>query len=200
MKKIFFFLTLILTFTFPASFDCKKATTEVEKLICSNEELSQLDEELNKAYKELLSKVNKDDKKKIIQEQREWIKERNNALGILDILYRDQNNNIKSYLRVLKERESAILDNAILQKIKHYPTYAEVLEDKNISFPKSTKDIYSKVRPANNFELIGGTKNPICKETISLFNEEGKYKIDTNWDRENRPAPKPEEKDSFFGI
>jgi uncharacterized protein len=54
MKKIFFFLTLILTFTFPASFDCSKATTDVEKLICSNEELSRLDDELSLLYKQAL--------------------------------------------------------------------------------------------------------------------------------------------------
>ncbi|MDR0666943.1 MAG: lysozyme inhibitor LprI family protein [Campylobacteraceae bacterium] len=70
-------LLLLSASLFSASFDCKKATTDVEKLICSNEELSQLDDELNKSYKELLSKVNENDKKTITQEQREWIKKRN---------------------------------------------------------------------------------------------------------------------------
>jgi uncharacterized protein len=53
MKKIFLLLTLTSTLLFPASFDCKKAKTDVEKLICSDKELSQLDEELNEAYKAL---------------------------------------------------------------------------------------------------------------------------------------------------
>ncbi|MDR1007337.1 MAG: hypothetical protein LBL65_02075 [Campylobacteraceae bacterium] len=52
MKKILLLLTISLTFLFPASFDCKKAKTDVEKLICSNEELSQLDEELNLLYEQ----------------------------------------------------------------------------------------------------------------------------------------------------
>ena len=33
------------------SFDCAKATTEVEKLICSDDELAKLDVEMNKWYK-----------------------------------------------------------------------------------------------------------------------------------------------------
>ena len=75
MKKI---LTLILLFTlslFGASFDCTKAKTNVEKMICADPELSALDEKLNQVYKEALTKSN--NKNKLIQEQREWIKERN---------------------------------------------------------------------------------------------------------------------------
>jgi uncharacterized protein len=52
MKKTLLLLTLTLTFLFPASFDCRKAKTDVEKLICSNEELSKLDEELNPLYEQ----------------------------------------------------------------------------------------------------------------------------------------------------
>ena len=33
-----------------ASFDCNKATTQIETAICTNTELSKLDEELGKAY------------------------------------------------------------------------------------------------------------------------------------------------------
>lgn len=57
------------------SFDCTKAATKVEKLICGDEELSKLDEELNAAYKTALhdgKQVNS-----IKQAQKQWIKERN---------------------------------------------------------------------------------------------------------------------------
>jgi uncharacterized protein len=79
MKKLLLLLTLTTTLLFSASFDCKKAKTDIEKLICSDKELSKLDDELNKAYKELLNKTNENDKKMIIQEQRDWIKERDNC-------------------------------------------------------------------------------------------------------------------------
>ena len=43
--------------TMAASFDCAKAVTNIEKMICSDAELSKLDEELSKAYSEVLKKV-----------------------------------------------------------------------------------------------------------------------------------------------
>jgi len=58
-----------------ASFDCSKATSEVEKLICGNDELSKLDESLNKAYLQALEW--KDIKNRIIKDQRQWLKVRN---------------------------------------------------------------------------------------------------------------------------
>lgn len=64
-----------------ASFDCAKASTEVEKMICADPELSKLDEELGKAYSEALKKVPNADALK--QQQLEWMKERN-ACGDTD--------------------------------------------------------------------------------------------------------------------
>ena len=60
-----------------ASFDCAKATTKVERLICADAELSKLDEELNAAYKTALQ----DEKQAntIKQAQKQWLKERNNC-------------------------------------------------------------------------------------------------------------------------
>lgn len=41
---------------FATSFDCEKARSEVEKLICGDEELSRLDDSLNKAYQKALKR------------------------------------------------------------------------------------------------------------------------------------------------
>jgi uncharacterized protein len=60
-----------------ASFDCEKATSEVEKLICGNEELSTLDESLSKAYQQALKRT--DIKKRTIESQRLWLKNVRNA-------------------------------------------------------------------------------------------------------------------------
>jgi uncharacterized protein len=49
-----FFLLIIAENIDAASFDCGKATSEVEKLICGNEELSRLDDSLSEAYQEAL--------------------------------------------------------------------------------------------------------------------------------------------------
>jgi uncharacterized protein len=50
MKKLLLLLGLLITSLFSASFDCKKAKTDVEKLVCSNEELSKLDDKLQESY------------------------------------------------------------------------------------------------------------------------------------------------------
>lgn len=61
-----------------ASFDCAKAQSVVEHLICDNPELSKLDEELNAAYKTALQDVEPTDS--IRQAQKQWMKERNGCV------------------------------------------------------------------------------------------------------------------------
>jgi uncharacterized protein len=58
-----------------ASFDCRKAETKIEKLICDDIELSKLDEELNTAYRSALQDSVPAAPTKIAQKQ--WIMERN---------------------------------------------------------------------------------------------------------------------------
>jgi len=60
-----------------ASFDCSKATSEVEKIICGDDELSKLDQALNKAYLQALKRT--DMKKRTIENQRLWLKNERNA-------------------------------------------------------------------------------------------------------------------------
>ncbi len=61
-----------------ASFDCAKAQSIVEHLICDNPEISKLDEELNAAYKTALQDVDPTDS--IRQAQKQWMKERNGCV------------------------------------------------------------------------------------------------------------------------
>jgi len=58
-----------------ASFDCAKASTKIEKLICTDAALSKLDEELAVAYKAALQDENRAES--IRQTQKQWMKERN---------------------------------------------------------------------------------------------------------------------------
>lgn len=64
-----------------ASFNCAKASTNIEKMICGNAELSKLDEELNAAYKIVLQDEKRENT--IKQAQKLWIKERNSCLDII---------------------------------------------------------------------------------------------------------------------
>jgi uncharacterized protein len=77
MKKVFILLFSFVTFTCSAaSFDCSRAKLPTEVTICSNLEISMLDEEMAHTYLLALKKEGGD---KLKIEQRAWIKKRNNC-------------------------------------------------------------------------------------------------------------------------
>lgn len=57
-----------------ASFDCSKAASVTEKLICSDAETSALDGKLQQAYKTALTATDAPGRKALAKEQRNWIK------------------------------------------------------------------------------------------------------------------------------
>lgn len=73
-----------------ASFDCARAQSPVEKLICAEPALSKLDDELATAYANRLKDNKSTDA--LRQEQRQWLKERNGcvAADCLKASYRDR--------------------------------------------------------------------------------------------------------------
>jgi uncharacterized protein/ssDNA-binding Zn-finger/Zn-ribbon topoisomerase 1 len=74
-----------------ASFDCKKASTSVEKLICTDPKLSELDTDLAQAYRGAV-KVSPDVK----VGQKQWLKERNACVDVtcLKTAYENRINNL----------------------------------------------------------------------------------------------------------
>ncbi|WP_406733843.1 lysozyme inhibitor LprI family protein [Vibrio scophthalmi] len=72
-------LCLFANLSYAASFDCTQARAPVEKMICSNDELSNLDQQLHHQYYAYLT-LNKDSidvVQQIKREQRAWLKARN---------------------------------------------------------------------------------------------------------------------------
>ena len=69
-----------------ASFDCGKASTKVEHLICDNAEISKLDSKLGQDYQDVLSKANDEQKQNVITEQKHWLKFTRNACEKLTCL------------------------------------------------------------------------------------------------------------------
>ena len=67
---------------YKSSFDCAKASTEVEKKICANELLFQLDGLLNNTYRHRQSPKFGLDQKRFRQEQLSWLKERNKCQDV----------------------------------------------------------------------------------------------------------------------
>lgn len=75
------FSLIVFTFlsanVYAASFDCAKAGTKIEKMICASPTLNELDSDLASIYKEAVGKDSS-----IKQDQRDWIKERNQCSNV----------------------------------------------------------------------------------------------------------------------
>lgn len=91
MRLIIYYLLFLNISLFGASFDCAKASSNVEKMICSDDELSELDQKMSliftKAFK--TSKY----KEALKKQQIAWIKERNQCGEDIDCVinsYRDR--------------------------------------------------------------------------------------------------------------
>ncbi len=67
-----------------ASFDCAKAATKIEKLICGDVGLSKLDEDLNKTYLKILER--NDVKQQAVRNQRQWLKDIRNICQSIECL------------------------------------------------------------------------------------------------------------------
>ena len=80
MKCILYLFGLLALPVQAASFDCSKAGTKVEKLICADVELSRMDEEIAKVYGEVLGKST--DEALLKKRQRERLKARNQCKDI----------------------------------------------------------------------------------------------------------------------
>lgn len=88
---------LLSTHANSASFDCKKAITWVEKTICENPELSNLDEAMAKKYKNNLvnESDDKDSKDWVVYEQRTWLKFQRNTCKDTSCLIREYKERIE---------------------------------------------------------------------------------------------------------
>lgn len=84
-----------------ASFDCQKASTRIENLICTDTELSILDEELSNAYREALAKgINKTS---VQQWQKNWLFFTRDAcadIACLKTVYASQVSQLREYSQI----------------------------------------------------------------------------------------------------
>jgi uncharacterized protein YecT (DUF1311 family) len=127
-----------------ASFDCARAATKVEKLICADAEISKLDEELNTAYKTAL-KDGKAAADSIKQEQKQWMKGRN---GCADAICVKSAYEVR--LRAISVNGEISPQTAQSQKEtaggfvvgKKYPPYPDVWE---MQVPVYEKEIHPRV-------------------------------------------------------
>ena len=86
-----------------ASFDCNRATTVAEKLICAECGLSQLDENMYRTYRDAFRSVRDPDGLK--QEQTKWMREARDRCkdgGCMEKAYRDRLSALERFLPVTR--------------------------------------------------------------------------------------------------
>ena len=64
---------------YATSFNCTKASSQIEKTICRTKALADADIELGLIYKKLFSNLQASERKQLKEEQIEWLKTRNNS-------------------------------------------------------------------------------------------------------------------------
>ncbi len=100
-----------LTAAVQPSFDCAKASTAIEKLICQNQELAQSDQELARAYRETLAR-NPSHRDGIAWAERQWVRYRDRACSGNGISVAEQT---KCLQEVYRKRLLALSDSASRQ-------------------------------------------------------------------------------------
>jgi uncharacterized protein len=104
-----------------ASFDCDKATSEAEKLICSDDEMSKLDESLGKAYLKALKRTLF--KKQMSESQKQWLKNKRNVCSHAECIKKAYEARIKelkfisSYVTVYSWNRDPMVNLAAFQPL-----------------------------------------------------------------------------------
>ncbi len=168
------------------SFDCNKAVNAVEKAICADNFLSELDKNLAQIYKTAFEILDDSQKQKVKNEQLSWLKNRNKEQ---DFEYLAENY-VDRILEILKNKK---ISDFYAEKLLHYPDkighniafFAFVALEKQY---KNTTDIcnslkeaikgfkFHKINPHKIFvlrsEVIGG--NGSSSYELYLLHQEGK--------------------------
>jgi uncharacterized protein len=135
------------TAAYAASFDCTKAATKTEKLICADEKLSALDEQLATAYKTASETVT--DKNALKAQQKKWLKQKRNVCS-----------DVACLSQAYQARISALTAS-------NTPAAVDVASSEMLA--KDTKPASSNEKPIT-FKLVFGDSYPICKPYVDMLN------------------------------
>jgi uncharacterized protein len=100
-----------------ASFDCNKAKTHVEKLVCSNDTLSLLDSKLTGLYKLSLNVIKP--KQSLIKQQTNWLKSIRGNCNDINCISRAYSERIDEISNNLSKHTKPIPRSVVAEKI--YP-------------------------------------------------------------------------------
>lgn len=92
-----------------ASFDCAKATTKIDKMICTDAGLSKLDEEMARFYRQTKAELH--DAPWFIEQQRLWLKHRNGCKDrdCIEASYHQRLDGMRWYAEIEKNPEDTVV-------------------------------------------------------------------------------------------
>lgn len=142
-----------------ASFDCAQAKSFAEKSICSDPELSKLDDNLAVRYREVLNKNR--DQKSVRTDQREWLRERNtcSSTSCLSKTYKLRIDQLQKILMNAEDNKIAVtVQDGKKSKMRIYKPHPE--------------DCYVQLKPTGNEQpYIRGGDYPVCRVVLKNFNK-----------------------------
>ena len=153
-------LSIFASAAYGQGFDCTKATTEIEKMICSDKELSALDDTLNETYKAAQKKFPDGNVMRSLQQF--WLKSTRNTATDMEKLkkvYRERVELLKGCCEIQRSGNLAWVMVPLGQNAGSYPRLYD--------FPD--KEVLKKV----NTQIDESIKNLRC------FNGEGSYSTTT---------------------
>jgi uncharacterized protein YecT (DUF1311 family) len=158
---------------FSPGFDCKKAKTETEKLICSDDTLSRWDSMLQQQFKTALAASTLKERTKLIKDQSNWLRMRDrtckasDAIDCLNELYQkryDELNVIASKQISFDKFPEKDLQDIILSKFRGLPDGYIKLNKYEFVFPNTSHGgridlgiYYVNTKTKKMDQIIGGS-------------------------------------------
>lgn len=155
------------------SFDCTKAKSVVENLICADSELAYLDSKMAQIYYEKRKNLNGEERKNLIQSQREWVKKYENCVTKICLI--DTLESRISYLQKVQiDSIESTPDREYRQDFKKDSTKSKSIESKDIKTKELPKSSENSVDNARSLSQKGSFKSTNRSEKIDL---EGYYML-----------------------
>jgi uncharacterized protein len=142
-----------------ASFDCGKAKTKVEKLICSHEEVKELDGALAKVYRRVLKQPQH--AARIRLKQHEWLKSRESCL---EVRYQAERDNLCQSSANLGRTDDA---NRCAQHQCLKRTYRNRIAELYSEFGEHWRH---KSWEVGKGDIVNGAKYPLCVDFLKNLN------------------------------
>lgn len=140
-----------------AGFDCSRATSAIERQICTDPDLSRLDTDLTAAYKQATTSAS--DRGALGYDQRQWLRERNRCreAGCLKAAYRNRIQDLRAW-------------NVVDPSPRNLDGHYVVQRDNSIFNPETRKD--EPVKTADCLTLSRTTKPGLAFD-LSLMGANG---------------------------